>query len=123
MGIALKKNRVGGKLTVPLLKPYFKETVTIKRLLDEARELKSEDGENPEYDRALCELIGAMLPGFTADNAATIAQYIRVKRGQDPLRVVLADVKGRLTVAGSRATQIVEAVKIALERVEEGMGL
>ena len=33
---------------------------SIKMLLDEARSLKSEHGENLEYDRALCELIGAL---------------------------------------------------------------
>lgn len=32
-------------------------TVTFRKLIQFARELKSVHGENPEYDRALCELI------------------------------------------------------------------
>lgn len=30
---------------------------SIKNLIDEARDLRSESGENPEYDRALVELV------------------------------------------------------------------
>ena len=33
----------------------------IRDLMQEAKSLKSEDGENPEYDRALCELIGSLI--------------------------------------------------------------
>ena len=37
---------------------------TFEDLIYEARQLKSEDGENPEYDRALCELIARAFPIF-----------------------------------------------------------
>lgn len=52
-----------------------------QRLLGEARDLMCEDGENPEYDRALCELIARCLPvGLeTAALALLVAETIGVK--------------------------------------------
>lgn len=52
------------------------------QLLREASDLKSEHGENPEYDRALCELIGSILakPNETiAEAARRVGRMIGVK--------------------------------------------
>lgn len=37
--------------------------MNIQNLIEAARSLRSVEGENPEYDRALVELVGAFLPG------------------------------------------------------------
>lgn len=44
-----------------------------ERLLHEARALRSEDGENPEYDRALVELVTFASGGTTDDLPRTAA--------------------------------------------------
>jgi len=55
--------------------------ITKERLIAEARCLKSEFGENPEYDRALCDLIGyvtAHAGQMGSDNAENIAEELRI---------------------------------------------
>lgn len=49
----------------------------VRALLQEARQLKSEHGENPEYDRALVELI-TFVSGGTADDFATTAKRLGI---------------------------------------------
>lgn len=39
----------------------------INHLINTAAELASEDGSNPEYDRALVELVGQFIPGERED--------------------------------------------------------
>lgn len=51
------------------------------RLVDEARMLKSENGENPEYDRALVELVTTML-GLSMDDAWSVAILLGTKWGR-----------------------------------------
>jgi hypothetical protein len=52
--------------------------VSIARLIKLARDLKSEDGENPEYDRALVELI-TDAAGMTMEyGRPTIAEQIGI---------------------------------------------
>lgn len=46
-------------------------------LLAQAKDLKSEDGENPEYDRALVELV-SRTSGFTSDDYDTVAREIGI---------------------------------------------
>ena len=55
----------------------IKENVKTSVLIQEAQLLKSEDGENKEYDRALVELIGYVL-GYDSDNQKEIADYIGI---------------------------------------------
>lgn len=55
-------------------------TSTFDDAVREARDLVSEDGENPEYDRAIYELLARIwgVPGmFTDDRAAEIEQLVR----------------------------------------------
>ena len=47
------------------------------RLLSEARGLLSEDGENPEYDRAIVELVTRLLPRFNHDDHDLVEAMIR----------------------------------------------
>lgn len=46
-------------------------------LLAQAKDLKSVDGENPEYDRALVELV-SRTSGFTSDEYDTVAREIGI---------------------------------------------
>jgi hypothetical protein len=57
------------------------ERVTIGRLIDEAKRLKSEHGENPEYDRALIELV-TFVAGGTTENLSTVAAALGIKEGK-----------------------------------------
>ena len=54
---------------------------TLKDIIAEANGLKSEDNENPEYDRALCELIARLTPeeGDTADKALAVANRLGIQ--------------------------------------------
>lgn len=52
--------------------------VSRQKLIQEARELKSEHGENPEYDRALAELIYWATGG---GSVADVANEIGIKGG------------------------------------------
>ena len=49
--------------------------ITIGRVYMAARELASEHGENPEYDRALVELT-MRLSGGTEDDRAEVSGYV-----------------------------------------------
>jgi len=51
--------------------------ITIRSLLECAKALKSEDGENPEYDRALCELCGDAA-GSTQEGYPEVAALLSV---------------------------------------------
>lgn len=55
------------------------EWVAAADLLRCATLLQSEHGENPEYDRALCELIGDAA-GFGTDGAEVVAAILGVDR-------------------------------------------
>ena len=57
--------------------PTRTPVTTRARLLDEARSLKSETGENPEYDRALAELIYWTVGGESIES-------VRAEIGLDP---------------------------------------
>jgi hypothetical protein len=46
-------------------------------LLAEAAGLLSEAGENPEYDRAIVELVTRLLPGFNHDDHARVLALIK----------------------------------------------
>ena len=52
-------------------------TIHGDRLIEEARSLKSEDGENTEYDRALVELIIAVL-GLSQQQFDEVANIIGI---------------------------------------------
>jgi hypothetical protein len=52
-------------------------TFTRLQLLQEARDLLSEDGENPEYDRAIVELVTRLLPDVTHDDHDRVEFDIR----------------------------------------------
>lgn len=41
--------------------------LTINKLIEAAKMMRSDEGENTEYDRALVELIGEFLPGMGED--------------------------------------------------------
>lgn len=51
-----------------------------EEILDAASGLVSEDGENPEYDRALVELTATLLGLPIDDNRALVARAIGVKK-------------------------------------------
>lgn len=53
------------------------KAVTVKTLLDIARGLKSEHSENPEYDRALCELI-CEAAGLSMEHVSAIASELGI---------------------------------------------
>ena len=55
------------------------KTVTVSDLLELAMWLKSPDGENPEYDRALVELV-TDAAGLSMDDKDVIGQAIGVKQ-------------------------------------------
>ena len=48
--------------------------ITWARLIKEAKDLKSEHGENPEYDRAMVELMTFATGGTTEDLPKTAAE-------------------------------------------------
>ena len=48
--------------------------ITWARLIKEAKDLKSEHGENPEYDRAMVELMTFATGGTTEDLRKTAAE-------------------------------------------------
>ncbi len=51
------------------------ERVSFREAIEAARELKSEHGENPEYDRALVELIRDLFnPGVDSDDSREIIE-------------------------------------------------
>jgi hypothetical protein len=55
-----------------------------KNLLFDAKSLLSEDGENPEYDRAICELVGLQLGYSLAEGGAKkVAEEIGCKSTND----------------------------------------
>lgn len=55
------------------------------RILSVAADLLSDDGENPEYDRAIKELVGDLL-GFTADEYPIVEQTLRLIHSQRRVR-------------------------------------
>lgn len=55
--------------------------ISIATILDVAADLASDQGENPEYDRALVELVSNLLPGGTEGNREAVAALISKKRG------------------------------------------
>jgi hypothetical protein len=69
-----------GEVTIPVGLVIFgadpltteKKDPFLNRMMEEAESLKSEDGENPEYDRALCELVGSLIraDGLCLEDAA-----------------------------------------------------
>lgn len=50
--------------------------VTLADLVEQARNLSSEMGENPEYDRGLVELVAALLPLPMDDGGREIASML-----------------------------------------------
>ena len=54
--------------------------VTLKNLFDQARSLVSEDGDNPEYDRALVELV-TYASGFNSDSFPLVSAALGVVGG------------------------------------------
>lgn len=55
-------------------------TITIDGLMRTAADLMSEDAENPEYDRALVELVCDLLPGVSTDDRETVERLLRAHR-------------------------------------------
>ena len=74
-GTRLVHKRIDRAMHREMLKRTREQRVLETRLITEARTLKSEHGENPEYDRALCELIA----GVTGLDRATVAKRIGVR--------------------------------------------
>lgn len=54
--------------------------IRLDALVQTAADLMSEDGENPEYDRALVELVRDLLPGVTADDREVVERLLRAAR-------------------------------------------
>ena len=52
----------------------------MENVLREAASLLSEDGENPEYDRAITELTCAVL-GVSTENKAAVLSFLRALKG------------------------------------------
>lgn len=57
--------------------------MTRSRLVRTASDLRSEHGENPEYDRALVELVNDLL-GLSSDNRAETEQALGIVKVNDP---------------------------------------
>jgi len=53
----------------------------IDQLWIEAADLLSEDGENPEYDRAIVELTIRMTPGLAMDLRPVVESILRRMKG------------------------------------------
>lgn len=56
-----------------------RKTISINTLIEYARQLASEHGENPEYDRALVELVSDCC-GVGQDHYKTVADVLQVKK-------------------------------------------
>lgn len=54
--------------------------VSMRTLVKIAKDLASEDGENPEYDRALVELL-TYAAGYSMDQREAVAKAVGIKRG------------------------------------------
>lgn len=50
-----------------------------QRLINIARDLRSEDGENPEYDRALVEVVGDFF-GYTSDHRGEVEKLLGIRK-------------------------------------------
>lgn len=81
--IALQLKRIADALDKPAEPPQVKLT----SLIEEARSLASEDGENPEYDRALVELVCAFMDGGRDSNNERVEALLHIKRGQTFTRI------------------------------------
>lgn len=57
--------------------PKEPEVITLRQLYVEAAGLLSEDGENPEYDRAIVELVTRLTPGLNHDHHDTVLTVIK----------------------------------------------
>ncbi len=60
----------------------MRKTITIQALIDEAATLLSEDGENPEYDRALAELVTFSM-GLVRDHVEGTMRMLRNQRADN----------------------------------------
>lgn len=119
------------------------DALLIKTLVDAARDLATADEANPEYDRALCELVGTFLPGEREDRMTYLYPLITGRpyldtpalpadtgeSAQDPARAQTASGAARVAdVAAMRrwmaeARLALDAATTIAERVGAGLNL
>ena len=58
----------------------MKESIWTRIIKDAARNLASEEGENPEYDRALVELAGELLGYSTSEDREYVENLLGIKK-------------------------------------------